>query len=104
MRLRQGSRGFVGACSVNKCGYFAREKGQKMNRTCRTGASPSWHCGAAFYCSAPYDCCAACELDCNMRCGWIGAPGSKQHTTEVSDHGDLENYSGSNYSPAPATA
>ena len=42
-----------------------------MNKSCRTGYSPSGHCGAAHYCGEPYVCCAACTKDCNMRCGWI---------------------------------
>ena len=42
-----------------------------MNEACITGASPSGHCGAAYYCSEPYECCAACPLKCNSRCGWM---------------------------------
>lgn len=41
------------------------------NLQCKTGYSPSGHCGAAYYCDMPYECCAACPEDCNSRCGWI---------------------------------
>ena len=42
-----------------------------LNQECKTGYSPSGHCGAAFCCEEPYQCCAACPQDCNMRCGWM---------------------------------
>lgn len=43
-----------------------------MNENCITGASQTGHCGTAYYCPEPYDCCAAClKDDCNIRCGWI---------------------------------
>ena len=44
-----------------------------MNENCITGLSPTGHCGAAYYCPEPYDCCAACQKkgDCNIRCGWL---------------------------------
>ena len=42
-----------------------------MNKGCKTGRSPSGHCGAAFYCGKPYTCCAACAEGCNVRCGWL---------------------------------
>lgn len=42
-----------------------------MNEACITGASPTQHCGAAACCEESYDCCAACPLTCNMRCGWM---------------------------------
>ena len=40
------------------------------NGKCVTGLSPTGHCGAATCCVEPYDCCAACPMDCNIRCGW----------------------------------
>ncbi len=42
-----------------------------LNTECRTGRSPSGHCGSAFYCSAPYDCCGQCPEKCNSACGWL---------------------------------
>ena len=51
-----------------------------MNESCITGASPSLHCGAAACCEEPYDCCAACPLTCNMRCGWMD---DEEQTVEV---------------------
>ncbi len=49
------------------------EEKTPLNSHCKTGKSPSGHCGAAAYCSEPYDCCAQCPNDCNSRCGWIPA-------------------------------
>lgn len=43
---------------------------------CITGQSRSGHCGAAYYCAEPVDCCAKCNNDCNIRCGWIEKPKS----------------------------
>lgn len=51
-------------------GEAETEKGL-LNGKCITGKSPTGHCGAAAYCSEPYDCCASCSSDCNMRCGWL---------------------------------
>mgnify|MGYP002544840316 CR=1 FL=1 len=51
-------------------GEAETEKGP-LNGKCITGKSPTGHCGAAAYCSEPYDCCASCSSDCNMRCGWL---------------------------------
>lgn len=42
-----------------------------MNNACITGLSPTGHCGAAAYCENGYPCCAACDKDCNVRCGWL---------------------------------
>ena len=47
------------------------EKNDGLNSACKTGNSPSGHCGAAYYCSAPYSCCAACPDPCNSACGWL---------------------------------
>ena len=47
-------------------------------RPCVTGKSGSGHCGAAAFCSEPYQCCAECPEDCNIRCGWINAQGPKE--------------------------
>ena len=49
------------------------EEKTPLNSHCKTGKSPSGHCGAAAYCNEPYDCCAQCPNDCNSRCGWISA-------------------------------
>lgn len=42
-----------------------------MNEACITGDSPSGYCGAAYYCSEPYECCMACPNKCNSQCGWM---------------------------------
>ena len=43
-----------------------------MNENCITGLSPRLHCGAAYYCEEPHNCCAQCKRsDCNIRCGWL---------------------------------
>lgn len=44
-----------------------------LNEKCKTGQSPSGHCGAAACCGEHYECCAQCPKDCNARCGWIPA-------------------------------
>ena len=44
---------------------------QALNSGCKTGMSPSGHCGAAAYCSEPVDCCLNCDKECNGRCGWL---------------------------------
>lgn len=41
---------------------------------CITGASGSGICGAAAYCEEPVERCAACQENCNIRCGWIEEP------------------------------
>lgn len=40
-----------------------------INNNCITGLSPTGHCGSAAYCPEEHKCCAACKLDCNIRCG-----------------------------------
>lgn len=42
-----------------------------LNNSCKTGMSPSGHCGAAAYCGNDASCCLNCEEPCNSRCGWI---------------------------------
>ena len=49
------------------------EEKTPLNNCCKTGKSPSGHCGAAACCGEPYECCAQCPKDCNARCGWIPA-------------------------------
>lgn len=44
-----------------------------LNDSCKTGASPSGHCGAAAYCEEPVDCCMNCGKECNLRCGHMEA-------------------------------
>ncbi|MGM9669734.1 MAG: ParB/RepB/Spo0J family partition protein [Faecousia sp.] len=46
-----------------------------LNESCKTGLSPSGHCGAAAYCEKPYECCCECPDECNSRCGWIDEDG-----------------------------
>ena len=49
------------------------EEKTPLNNYCKTGQSPSGHCGAAACCGEHYECCAQCPKDCNARCGWISA-------------------------------
>lgn len=42
-----------------------------LNNSCKTGMSPTGHCGAAASCSEPVDCCLNCGEDCNSRCGYV---------------------------------
>lgn len=42
-----------------------------LNNSCKTGMSPTGHCGAAACCSEPEDCCLNCDEDCNSRCGYL---------------------------------
>lgn len=56
-----------------------------MNNQCITGLSPRGNCGAAAYCPEPYDCCAKCKKDCNIRCGHL--PDRKEPKKEDS-HGE----------------
>lgn len=59
----------------NQCSLFdmtqPEESKNPLNGKCITGKSQSGHCGAAAYCSEPYDCCAACPDPCNSHCGWL---------------------------------
>ena len=59
----------------NQCSLFDMTQPEEpkgaLNGKCITGKSPTGHCGAAAYCSEPYDCCAACPDPCNLRCGWL---------------------------------
>lgn len=41
-----------------------------LNQFCKTGMSPTGHCGAAAYCDSDADCCLNCGEPCNSRCGW----------------------------------
>lgn len=43
-----------------------------LNTSCKTGMSPTGHCGAAAACSSDANCCLNCGEECNARCGWIG--------------------------------
>lgn len=51
-----------------------------LNTACHNKNNPSGHCGAAFYCSEPYSCCASCpeKNDCNGVCGYITEDGADQ--------------------------
>jgi len=42
-----------------------------LNNSCKTGMSPTGHCGAAACCSESVDCCLNCSEDCNSRCGYL---------------------------------
>ena len=42
-----------------------------LNNICKTGMSPTGHCGAATCCSEPVDCCLNCGEDCNSKCGYL---------------------------------
>ena len=60
-----------------------------MNDKCITGLSPLGHCGAAACCPEPYDCCAKCKEDCNIRCGYL--PDPKKEETDHDPHKNLHN-------------
>lgn len=47
------------------------------NGKCVTGLSPTGHCGAAAYCAEPFECCAACQDSCNIRCGFLPEKGDQ---------------------------
>ena len=53
-----------------------------LNDGCITSLSPSGHCGAAYYCENPYDCCLQCDDPCNSQCGWPDANVSDPDTGE----------------------
>lgn len=46
------------------------ESKSALNNSCKTGMSPSGHCGAAAVCEEPADCCLNCGKSCSLRCGW----------------------------------
>lgn len=52
-----------------------------MNNSCITGLSPTGHCGAAAYCGSGHTCCAGCNKDCNVRCGWLQEAKERELTT-----------------------
>ena len=49
-------------------------------KKCLTGQSKSGICGAAAYCTQPYECCSECGESCNIRCGWTDRkkPGTQE--------------------------
>lgn len=88
----QALRDGYGPCCLRKMKQEAREREEAKNQyslfpgegagsssplngACVTGLSPYGHCGAAAYCPEPYDCCAACQKPCNIRCGWLKKEG-----------------------------
>ena len=54
-----------------------------LNNSCKTGMSPSGHCGSAAVCEGSVDCCLNCDKDCNLRCGWME---DIEHGISVSDN------------------
>lgn len=57
------------------------EPDQEGKPLCKTGLSPYGICGAAANCEEPHECCASCDLDCNIRCGWLAADEDEQSGT-----------------------
>lgn len=58
--------------TVTHWAEFPKTTPSPLNDSCKTGMSPTGHCGAAAACSSDADCCLNCGEDCNARCGWIG--------------------------------
>lgn len=52
---------------------MSSESRSPLNNSCKTGMSPTGHCGAAACCEESVDCCLNCAKDCNLRCGWMEA-------------------------------
>ena len=57
--------------AVTHWAKFPRQTPSPLNHSCKTGMSPSGHCGAAAYCDSEANCCLNCDDPCNSRCGWI---------------------------------
>lgn len=58
--------------TVTHWAKFPRSTPSPLNQSCKTGMSPTGHCGAAAYCDNDANCCLTCEAPCNSRCGWVG--------------------------------
>lgn len=57
--------------AVTHWAEFPRQTPSPLNHSCKTGISPSGHCGAAACCDSDVNCCLNCDDPCNARCGWI---------------------------------
>lgn len=57
-------------------------------KKCITGQAKYGICGAAAYCSQPYNCCAECEEHCNIRCGWLDRDFKKPECIQLCDGED----------------
>lgn len=57
--------------AVTHWAEFPRQTPSPLNHSCKTGMSPTGHCGAAAYCNSEANCCLNCDDPCNSRCGWI---------------------------------
>lgn len=53
---------------------FPKGHSDSLNQSCKTGMSPTGHCGAAAFCDANANCCLNCGEVCNSRCGWTEVP------------------------------
>ena len=58
-------------------------------KKCITGKSGSGACGAAAYCARKYSCCAECDQDCNIRCGWLNDVCDVAHDETVEPVADV---------------
>lgn len=58
--------------AVTHWAKFPKQTPGPLNHSCKTGMSPTGHCGAAACCDSDADCCLTCGENCNARCGWIG--------------------------------
>lgn len=57
--------------AVTHWAEFPRQTPSPLNHSCKTGMSPTGHCGSAAYCDSEANCCLNCDDPCNSRCGWI---------------------------------
>ena len=54
-----------------RTGFTEKKDNLPVQPKCITGQSRYGFCGTAAYCEKPYNCCAQCSEDCNIRCGWL---------------------------------
>lgn len=54
-----------------RTGFTEKKDNLPVQPKCITGQSRHGFCGTAAYCEKPYNCCAQCSEDCNIRCGWL---------------------------------
>lgn len=57
--------------AVTHWAKFPRQTPSPLNHSCKTGMSPTGHCGSAAYCDSEANCCLNCDEPCNSQCGWI---------------------------------
>lgn len=57
--------------AVTHWAELPRQTPSPLNHSCKTGMSPTGHCGSAAYCDSEANCCLNCDDPCNSLCGWI---------------------------------